>query len=134
MSLEANITRDDRWHIGEDKKLRFPIYADADRAVCLDASGFALSWKLKTALTSGTVLLTKTSGSGIAVTGVFNADPAVNTQVVEVTIDDVDTQPDSGSALLDATTYYQELKRTDAGLEQVLAQGRVTFLPAIHSN
>lgn len=123
MSLEADITRDDRWHIGEDKKLRFTIYTDRTKTVVQDVTGFALSWRLR-ATPTGTVLLTKTTGSGIAISGVFNADPAINTQVIEVSVDDEDTQPDGGTAL-GSGTYYHELKRTDVGLEAVLAAGKL---------
>lgn len=134
MSIRSDITRDHRWHVGEDKKLRFTIYADAQQTACVDVSGFAVSWKLGTAAgTTGTVSITKTSGNGIGVAGVFNADPALNTQVIEVTVDDVDTQPPSGDGVAPGT-YYHELKRTDEGLEQILAKGTVTLLPAIHAS
>lgn len=130
MSLIANITSDDAWHVGEDKILDYTIYGDAARTTCLDVSAFVLSWKLSRGGTTG--LVTKTSGSGITVAGTFNADPAVNTQVVRVAIDDVDTQPDTGPALTSGN-YVHELKRTDAGLEAVLSHGRVQLLPSLHA-
>jgi len=125
MALRVDITSDDRWFRGEDKRLQFVIYADASRAEVADASGFALSWKLASAL-GGTALVTKTTGSGISVSGTFNADPALNTQVVEVAVDDTDTDG------LTTGTLWHELKRTDAGLEAVLAHGRATILAPVH--
>lgn len=131
MSLDAPITADDRWHVGEDKTLSFVIYTDSTKTVVRDVTGFALSWKLATAPGQAALLTKATGGSGITISGVFNADPDVNTQVVDVAIADTDTQPDAGSAL-PASTYYHELKRTDAGLEAVLAQGRVRLLSSVH--
>lgn len=130
MSLDAPVTADARFHVGEDKKLRFSIYTDSTKTGVQDVTGFALSWKLATA-PGQAALVTKTVGSGIAISGVFNADPDLNTQVIEVTIDDVDTQPDSGTALA-AATYFHELKRTDAGLEAVLAYGKLRLIPTVH--
>lgn len=125
MALRADITGDALWFRGEDKRLQFVVYADATRAAVVDASAFALSWKLTTA--PGTAaLVTKTTGSGISVSGTFNADPTLNAQVVEVAVDDTDTDG------LTALTLWHELKRTDAGLEGVLAHGRATLLAPVH--
>lgn len=126
MALEANITADDKFFVGEDKKIRLPVYADAALTTMQDVSGFALSWKLVTA-PGQAALITKTSGAGIAVTGVFNASPSLNTQRVEITIDDTDTD-----GLSAAASYYHELKRTDAGLEAVLMHGRVRLKARVH--
>jgi len=130
MSLIARITADDGWHIGEDKRLEFTVYADADLTTVIDASAFALSWAIARTVASA-ILLEKTTGSGVTISGVFNADPAVNTQVVNVAIEDTDTQPDTGDPWA-AGGYYHELKRTDVGLEGILARGPVTLLPSLH--
>lgn len=131
MSIQADISAAARWHLGEDKKLLVTVYSDADQQTCVDVSAFTLSWKLSETM-GGTALITKTSSSGIVVSGAFNADPLLNTQVVEISVDDVDTQPDTGPALA-ARTYHHELKRTDAGVEAILCQGRVTLLAAVHA-
>lgn len=121
--MAADITAADKWYAGEDKTLRFTIYTDDTEATCEDVSGFTLSWKLTTK-PGATALLTKTG----TVSGTFNATPASNTQRVTVSIADTDTDA------LTATTYYHELKRTDAGNEAVLAQGRATLLKPVHSS
>lgn len=117
MPFEAPVTRDDRVFLGEDRKIKFAIYADTTQTTIQDVSGWALSWKLVSKAGDATALLTKTTSGGIAITGVFNASPSVNTQRIEVTIDDVDTDA------LTPGTKWHELKRTDAGLESVLAFG-----------
>ena len=126
MPLEAPVTRDDRVFLGEDRKLRFAIYADAAQTTMQDVAGWALSWKLVTKPGDTTALITKTVGSGIAITGAFNASPALNTQRIEVTIDDTDTE-----ALSDGTKWH-ELKRTDNALETVLAHGTFYLHQPVH--
>lgn len=121
--MPANITADDKFYVGEDKTLRFTIYTDDTETTCQDVTGFTISWKLASR-PGATALLTK---SGV-VSGTFNASPSVNTQRVTVSVADTDTDG------LTATTYYHELKRTDAGNEAVLAQGRLQLLPAVHSS
>lgn len=127
MALRSDITGDALWFRGEDKKLQFTLYTSAAQTAIVDASGFALSWKLAIA-PGAAALVTKTSGSGISVSGAFNADPDLNTQVVEVTIDDTDTDG------LSSLAFWHELKRTDAGLEAVLVHGRVTLLAPVHTS
>ncbi len=126
MPLDAPVTRDERVFLGEDRKLRFAIYADAAQTTMKDVSGWTLSWKLTTK-PGAAALLTKTSPSGgIAITGAFNATPALNTQRIEVTIDDTDTDG------LAAGTKWHELKRTDGSLETVLAHGTFYLHQPVH--
>lgn len=125
MPAVANITQDDGWYKGTDKKLRYSIFSDDAQTTPLDVSTFALSWQLSSKPGQAPTL-TKTLGSGITVTGVFNASPSLNTQVVEVAIADTDTDA------LAATTWWHELKRTDAGLEEVLAHGYARLLQPVH--
>ncbi len=131
MSQTTDITLSHGWHVGEDKRLQFVAYGNAAHTVCVDASGYALSWQL-TRAPGLTPLITKTTGSGIAVSGAFATNPATNAQVIEVTVDDTDTQPAVDP--LPAGTYYHELKRTDAGAEAVLAHGKVALRPSVHSS
>ena len=72
-------------------------------------------------------VLTLTSGAGeIAVSGVFNADPDTNLQVVTVTVEDTDTDDISPG------TYHWELKRTDAGFETPLGYGTIAMKRGVH--
>jgi hypothetical protein len=122
MAADAPIRPTDGWFRGEDKELRFTIYTSAARTTVVDVSSWGMQWRLAEDQT-GTVLVTKsTGGSGIAVTGTFNADPDVNTQEVVVTVADTDTD-----ALNRLGKYYHELRRTGAGVEAVLAAGAVAF-------
>jgi hypothetical protein len=124
MALEQTITADDHWFVGEDKDLVFTIYTDDTKTAIQDVTGWALRWRLRKS-DGSPVLIEKTSGGGgIAVSGVFNADPAVNTQKVTVTILDTDTDP------LMSGTYRQRLVRTDDGFETVLTFGDVELGPA----
>ena len=88
-------------------------------------SGWALSWQLTTKPGVAAVV-TKTTPSDVSITGTFNASPALNTQRIIVTLLDDDT------AGLPATTYWHELKRTDAGLEEVLAHGSLALQQPVH--
>lgn len=126
MSVTANVTRDDRVFLGEDKTLRFTIYSDAAQTLYQDASAFGLSWKLASK-PGATAALTKTVGSGIAITGTYTS-PSVSTQKVEVSIADTDTDA------LTPGTWYHELKRTDGGVEAVLAQGTIYFHKPVHTS
>lgn len=127
MAIERNITADDHWFIGEDKSLVFTILK-ADGVTPQDISGWALSWRLKRRKTDADVdaLLTKTTVSGIAISGVYNADPAVSTQVATVTIADTDTDP------LTPGSVYHELKRTNDASETVLAFGTAALRRGVH--
>ena len=129
MAAQAPIREDAQFYRGTDRKIRFTVYstlpAPGVAGVCQDvASGWAFGWILA-ASKGAAPAVTKTSGSGIAVVGAFNASPALNLQRVEVTIEDADT---NGIA---AGEYWHELRRTDAGLEDVLAIGRVLVLDPV---
>lgn len=124
--MSSNVTAADEFYLGEDKVLRVTVYTTAAKDACADVSGFALSWKLARA-PGQTAVLTKTSGGGgITISGAFNASPASNTQRINVALDDTDTDT------LDATNWYHELKRTDAGSEEIILQGRCFLLAPVH--
>lgn len=122
--LVANIDRK-KIYQGEDKKLRFVVFANEAQTLCEDVTSFTFSWKL---MGPSGVVITKTSGSGIAVVGVFNSNPNLNTQKVEVSIDDTDTD------LLAPIVYLHELKRTNAGVENLIAQGDLPLENAVHDS
>jgi hypothetical protein len=112
---------------GTDHRLEFVVTDTAGTAV-VDASSWSLSWMMKASvhLSDAQAALTKTTSSGIAVTGVYNADPDVNTQVVTVSIVDTDTDT------IVPRLYLHELKRMDAGFEAVLATGRLSLIQSVH--
>jgi hypothetical protein len=75
----------------------------------------------------GETLLTKTTGAGVTVTGIYHVDRSLNTQRVVVTLEDTDTE------LLEGGNFAHALKRTDAGLETVLGYGTVAVMVAAGS-
>lgn len=100
-----------------------------DESACLDVSAWALSWMVKYDQGDADALaqLVKTTAlGGIVVSGVFNTDPTLNTQLVTISIADTDTD-----ALLPGCFVY-ELKRTDAGFETPLAEGIIDFVGSVH--
>lgn len=113
--------------LGEDHQFVFTILNDAETAV-VDISGWNISWMVKRRKTDldAAALLTKTVGAGIVISGIFNAAPAVNTQVATVTVADTDT-----TSITEGLVYY-ELKRTDNNSETVLAYGTLELLRAVH--
>ncbi len=117
-----------QFFVGEDKRLVFTIY-ESDKVTPKNVSGWAISWMLKRSVndTDGAAKITKTvAGGGVTITGVFNVVPATNTQRVNVQIEDTDTH------LLPAGLYAHELKRTDAGVEVVLAYGQFQLPAGVH--
>jgi hypothetical protein len=121
--------------IGEDKRLRYRIYqagavVNDDGTVTgtlEDVTGWAFTWKLRPSQVAETILLTKTSASGIAIEGTYDVVPAANTQYVVVTLDDLDTwDPDADPPVaFSPATYHYALKRTNAGAETVLVWGKL---------
>lgn len=122
-----DIREADRWFTNTDYTIKFRVY-EGDGVTPLNVAGYAMSWLLKKRVTDADVsaILTKTTPT-ITVTGVFNADPEVNTQLVEVPIADDDTD-----GTVKAGVYAHELKRTDAGLETVLCSGSAILLASAH--
>lgn len=133
MAYNRDIVAADKVFFDTDRKLRFTLYAGeptdaqiaAGTAVIQDATGMALIWVLKKTTKSATALISKTSGSGIALTGVFNASPAINTQRVEVTLSDKDTYSPNANPPINIKPgpYFHALKRTDTGAETILCWG-----------
>lgn len=118
----------DEAFIGTDfQRIYHVLNEDEDEAI--DISGWALSWMLKRKLTmlDADASVTKsTATTGVSIGGLYNATPGSNLQRATVTILDTDTDA------LAAGIYYYELKRTDAGLETVLAYGEMELLRGVH--
>jgi hypothetical protein len=113
--------------IGTDFTFQFAILNGAETAA-QDVSAWAISWMIKTDpnIADASASITKTTSSGISVTGTWASAPASNTQRAVVTVDDTDTTS------LAAGLYYWELKRTDAGSETVLAYGSIDLKRSVH--
>lgn len=123
MSKETRLS----YVLGTDHQFVCEVLDDAETAA-VNCSAFAMSFMLKRELgdADADALLTKTTSSGIAVSGSFNADPAVNTQVATVTIADTDTD-----AIAPGLCRW-ELKRTDAGYETQLGYGTIQLVRGVH--
>jgi len=113
--------------LGTDFSYVFSILNDGETAA-VNILNWTISWMLKEDVNDAdaSALLTLTTASAIVVSGTYNSVPATNTQVATVTIADTDTTS------LEPMQAVWELKRTDAGLETVLAYGRIELLRAVH--
>lgn len=105
--------------IGENKKLRVRNIT-GDDGLPLDVDGMTFTFTLKDDPASETALITKTSAANqVRVGGVFDSNPADNTQYVEADIDDADTNP------LYKGKFHYSVRRADIGAKTVLAWGTV---------
>lgn len=105
------IVSSDEFFTGKDKVLQFTDTTPTD------ITGWALKWVLALNNDRRSVLVTKTTGSGISITNGAGG-------VCQVTVADTDTDNLEGS---EDPKYFHELSRTDAGNEDVLAYGPVTL-------
>ena len=99
------------------------IDTDPTGATAKNIAAFAMTFDIRRSPSSTTALLSKTVGSGLTVSGVFNSVLATSTQVVTLTVADTDiTTAIFGTRGGD---FYYSLKRTDAGSETILAHGTI---------
>jgi hypothetical protein len=117
----------EQFHTGTARQLIGRIFTD-DQTECLDIDGWTLSFMVKRHLgdADAQALITKTTGDGIEITGLFNANPDTNQQRAVVTLSKSDT------VNLFPGIYECELKRTDAGSESILAAGPFPLVRAVH--
>ena len=127
MAKQQDIVGDDAHLQGTDFTYPCQILNGAETAA-IDISGWALSWMVKRYKADAdlSALITKTTSSGIAIAGSYNADPDVSTQLATITVEDTDT------TTLSPGLYYHELKRTTAGSETVLIYGLFELLDTVH--
>jgi hypothetical protein len=139
MAYHRDITAADEVYFDTDKLLRYTVYQgnptladiEAGAATRQDVAGWALSWTVRKKVNSpDPPLIYKSVGAGIAIVGIYNPDPDVNTQRVEVTLEDTDTYDPDGSPPVEikAGNYAYALKRTGPGVETMLAEGRFQLL------
>lgn len=142
MAYERDITADDKVFFDTTRTLKYTVYAGnptaaeitAGTAVPLDVAGFTLAWVLRKKTNSAVALIEKTnegSPSDISITGTYNVDPDINTQLIEVILRDYDTYDPTGSPPVEvkAGNYHYALKRLDEP-EDILAWGRFRLLRA----
>lgn len=108
MSKNSPVKSTNNFFIGEDKVLQFEVVDASEQLV--DISGWSLEFVLRDYPEAPTVVLTKTTTDGIAL-----SDPTLG--ICRVTIPRADT------VLLNAQGYAYTLRRTDAGYSGVLAYG-----------
>jgi hypothetical protein len=95
---------------GDRKTVEVRTYTSRQRTTIRDLTGAELRWILAPAKGQAPTLEKTTApGGGITITGTFNADPAVNTQVVVIEFVEADT------AELAAGKWWHQLRRTDVG-------------------
>lgn len=121
MARRQNLGESADWFTGEAKTLPFEIYS-SDEATIQDVTGWSCSWTLRRVQGDDEILLTKTTGgSGITITGSYNATPATNTQRISVAVTSGNTTN------LQPGLYWHCLRRTDSSSETVLSYGDVTL-------
>lgn len=135
MAVKRAITSADHLFIGTDNDIAFTIYTNDSLSAISDESTSDLLWVLRRYESEpDPAVIEKSTGSpgGISVTGVFNSDPAVNTQRIVVHLDDTDTYDATVSPAVDVPpgSYRYALKRMDAGSETILAFGSFQLLQA----
>ena len=128
MPIKVDIRESDGWRCNTAYRIKFRAWED-DGVTPREVTGYAFSWMLKRRLgdADASAFLTKTST--IVITGVFNLDPDVNTQLVEVPITAADTNT---AALMPGGAFLHELKRTDTGLQTVMCQGSAVLKGSLH--
>lgn len=118
MAEESTIGGSGSLFVGEDKILRFELFAKSDPLVAVDMTGWDMVFDVRSKDNSAEPPIVSETPS---LTGVFNATRATNTQrgIVSLTDDDLN--------LFVARNYRWSWKRRDAGSETVLGWG--TFGP-----
>jgi hypothetical protein len=125
--------------IGDDLAFHYEIFQDDLVATFDSATGqdiyvsgtpedvttWTFRWELRVKDTAtGAAILSKTTVSGITITGTYDASHAANTQRVVVTIADTETYSDAQEVLIPPKTYVYSLKRDDSGSEKTLVYGK----------
>lgn len=136
MALRLDVTKDDHVFLGEDKFLDLIIFTDHTKTVILDTSPMDLVWNLRKKDNSPDPPLieksTAESPPTITHTGVFNADPTINTLKVRIALYRADSYDPTVSPphVLLPKKYRHSVKRIDTGSRTVLAFGAFQFLQA----
>jgi len=103
---------------GEDKVLSVTVDDGATPPVAKNITGWTLAFTLRQSAGDATVLITKTTSSGITITNPTGG-------VFQVSLDDVDT------IALASGKYAYDCKRMDADAEAILVYGTLTLLAEV---
>lgn len=115
-----------KYVLGTDDGWDFTIYTSKQRVQIRDTAGFTLNFMVKRQKSDlDAAALYSTTAT---ITGTYHSDPAVNTQVAQVTIADTDLPATTTTA----GSVHWELKRMDAGHEGIGAAGRMTLIRPVH--
>src|SRR5262245_21667791 len=111
--------------LGTDKAFDFTIYTSAAKTTIRDVTGYNTNFMVKRNIddADGAALITVAG----TVSGTFNANPALNAQKIRATLVDTDTDTE-----IQPGVGHWELKRTDAGLEEVMGYGSMDLRRAVH--
>lgn len=112
MGKMSTLGGDGRLLMGEDKDVELEVLTRG--GVPVDVAGWTTALVISAKV--GTSALFTIAG---AVSGTYDADPAVNTQIITFELTDTQTET------LTASEYAYSAKRTDAGSERVLAYGKL---------
>jgi hypothetical protein len=108
-AVEQNITLDEMWFAGTDKAIVFTFTG-------VDITLYSLSFALQRRGTN--MFSPKTTASGIA--------------ILSSTVCSVSTTDDESALVLPGVLYRYELKRTNAGLEEVCFFGSAILRKSLH--
>jgi hypothetical protein len=142
MALETNFDAGDDLFVGEDKHLIIGGGPNVDgnsyhvlehpgsgSSAVVNVAAFAMEFAIRTELDDASPVFTVVTGGDITVTGVYNVAQGSNTQAVDVFITDTNSLlllPEFAAGEV-TKTFYWALKRTDAGLETVIAHGTMVW-------
>lgn len=114
------------YDLGTDHKWDFPVL-NAAETEAVNVSGWAFSFRIKRSVEDADAnALYLVTSPAITIEGVYNPDPALNTQQVVVPIADTDSDTwDRGAA-------RWELKRIDPGFESIIRRGPMHLYRTVH--
>ena len=138
MAYKRDLVEADQIFFDADRLIRYAIYEGSPTAeqiaalavVPVNVAGWELSWTMRKKVSGAALIEKSTTEGGIAIVGVYDPDPMVNTQRVVVTIEDIDTYDPTVDPVVNIKpgNYVYALKRLDEGAETPLAYGALLLL------
>lgn len=128
MSYTDHVIKEDGWFTGEDKIIAITVYVQGTTQAAIKAglateqviTGWALVWRLKRNKEDpdSEALITRTTDDGITIDSTWNAFVSIAAEQTEN---------------LEEGNYYGELKRSDAGANATLSDGRYYLNRSVHN-